>query len=274
MTREISATSDDLIARLTTLGDLRVWSVIITIFGDAVMPRGGTVSASALSALTARLNIKPEALRVALFRLAKDGWITRAKSGRNSFYRLSERGRREFLPASRRIYADAPKLHGPWRLALLPPGTEQDRAALDQGMRDLGFLPVASGAYLGPAQAGDAPRQVLTVTGMLRDAPRWTRAELGPDALQRDYVRLESTLLTCQRSLPAIADLPGADAAALRIILIHQWRRLLLRHADVPPEVLPENWRGEACRTAVLDLHRTLSDRADPWLDGAIGKRG
>ena len=66
-----------MIDTLAALGDLRVWSVIITIFGDSVQPRGGTVAATTLARITGRMAIRPEALRVALHRLARDGWLER-----------------------------------------------------------------------------------------------------------------------------------------------------------------------------------------------------
>src|SRR6056297_3639725 len=114
----------DTIANLARLGDLRVWSVIITIFGDAVQPRGGTVSAEALGRITRLMEIRPEALRVALFRLARDGWIERRQEGRKSFYRLSPDGIARFGPATRRIYAPGPGPDTTLRLAVLPQGAE------------------------------------------------------------------------------------------------------------------------------------------------------
>ncbi|MFN3145743.1 MAG: hypothetical protein ACE368_11065 [Paracoccaceae bacterium] len=48
---------DALFAPFLALGPLRVWSVIITIFGDSVGPRGGTVPASALAEIGGRIGI-------------------------------------------------------------------------------------------------------------------------------------------------------------------------------------------------------------------------
>lgn len=267
MTAQAHTATNDLIARLNQLGDLRVWSVIITVFGDAVMPRGGTVPASALSAITDRLSIKPEALRVALYRLAKDGWITRAKSGRNSFYALSDRGRAEFLPASRRIYADAPALSGPWRLLGLPPMPETIRARRESQLRAAGVLPLTATLYLAPAQTSPPPPDMIALTGELTNLPDWARSALAPEALQRDYATLAKTLEN------GAAPSDPLDAVALRTLLIHQWRRLLLRHADLPPQMMPKDWRGEVCRSHVLTLYKTLSPLADPWLDANIGPR-
>ena len=44
-----------LIDSLHARGRLRVWSLVITVFGDAVAPRGGRVALSVLQDLMARL---------------------------------------------------------------------------------------------------------------------------------------------------------------------------------------------------------------------------
>ncbi len=273
MAKRETASVDALVAELCRLGDLRVWSVIISIIGDAVMPRGGVVPASALSALTERLSIKPEAMRVALYRLAKDGWITRRKSGRNSFYELSDKGRDEFLPASRRIYALAPALDGPWRLAALPQMPEATRSKAEKRLRKAGYLALTSRLYLGAGAAIEAPGDAIQVDGQIARLPDWARDALAPEALQQDYADLETALSRCRRTLDAGTALQPLDAAALRTLLVHRWRRLLLRHADLPLDVLPVNWRGEACRALFLALHDLLSEQADAWLDEHIGPR-
>jgi len=264
-------TPETAIQTLGALGDLRVWSVIITIFGDAVMPRGGKVSASVLATLTDRLGIRPEALRVALFRLGKDGWITRSKQGRNSYYALTKRGRETFLPASRRIYANGPALKGPWHMAALGPGTETERALIDERLTQAGYIRLTPLLFLGAggmSYAQDAPAQdALVISGTLHHLPDWAREALAPVSLQQDYVRLEAALLHLMAQ-PLLKD--PETAAALRVMLVHQWRRMLLRHADLPAEVLPNRWRGEACRTLVLELYQNLSASADQWLDSVI----
>ncbi len=260
--------SSEMIDMLGELGTPPVWSLVITVFGDSVMPRGGVISASALSSIFHRLSIRGEALRVALHRLAKDGWIVRHRFGRNSHYALSDRGRAKFLPASRRIYAVAPVLNGPWRLVALrkPPLPET-------AMSKAGFLQISPTLFLGPRQAGKPPANGEAIVGDVRHLPDWARSALAPEPLQMDYQRLHSVLSEQMATLRTAAGPEPLDAVGLRTLIIHHWRRLLLRHADLPLEVMPEGWCGEDCRGLVLALHETLSRSADPWLDGAIGLR-
>jgi len=47
----------------------RVWSLVVTIFGDLAQGTGDTLSMQTLARITEPLGVKPEALRVALHRL-------------------------------------------------------------------------------------------------------------------------------------------------------------------------------------------------------------
>jgi phenylacetic acid degradation operon negative regulatory protein len=261
--------ADRRIAALAALAPLRVWSAIITIFGDSVRVRGGTVAATTLAAIAERLDIRPEALRVALHRLVRDGWVTRTRQGRHAFYSLSAEGVAKFEPATRRIYAAGPAETGPWRLAVLP--ADAARESAEAAARGAGFHPVAPGVLLGPAGAGAAPDGAFVVEGAPgRPLPGWLTAGFGPPDLARDYARLAAELDALRDWLAGGATPAPLDAVALRTLVIHQWRRLLLRHPDLPAEFFPEGWPGERCRARVLELHAALSPAADDWLDAAF----
>ena len=82
----MSKAIDHLIADWHKRDTLRVWSVIITLFGDAILPRGGAVSSQTVQAIMQRLGIESGAVRTAFSRLAKDGWVQREKQGRCLLY--------------------------------------------------------------------------------------------------------------------------------------------------------------------------------------------
>src|SRR5215471_4203510 len=63
----------------------RTWSVIITVFGDAIVPRGGSVWLGTLVRFFAALGSNDGVVRTAMSRLAADGWLERSRVGRNSF---------------------------------------------------------------------------------------------------------------------------------------------------------------------------------------------
>ena len=118
---------DSTLNQLRTGTPLKAWSVIITFFGDSIAPRGGAVSAPTIQTVMSALGIGAGTVRTALSRLAKDGWVTRQKIGRNSFYRLSDTGQAPFSVAAAVIYAGAQNQKvsqtKTWHLVTLPPQT-------------------------------------------------------------------------------------------------------------------------------------------------------
>src|ERR1700709_1161020 len=105
----------------------RTGSIVITLFGDAIVPRGGSVWLGTLLEFFKTLDIDSGVVRTAVSRLAADGWLERNKVGRNSFYRLARKGRQTFDTATKHIY-DPQVSDWTGRFALLLIGSSEDRA--------------------------------------------------------------------------------------------------------------------------------------------------
>src|SRR5206468_4791281 len=58
-----------------------------------------------------------------------------------------------------------------------------------------------------------------------------------------------------------------ADAFAARILLIHHYRRVVLRDPLLPTALLPRDWPGKAARELCGDIYRTLLPKSEQWLD-------
>src|SRR5258708_37151809 len=85
----------------------RTGSIVITVFGDAIVPRGGSVWLGTLLEFFGTIDIDSGVVRTAMSRLATDGWLEREKVGRNSFYRLGKKGK-DTLQARDRRLLDSP----------------------------------------------------------------------------------------------------------------------------------------------------------------------
>lgn len=235
-----------LIEALFAEGRPRIWSLVITVFGDSVQPRGGRIATTRLQRLLGRVGVEPGALRTALSRLRRDGWVVAEREGRASLYRLSESGLARFAPATERIYA--PPRNAPvtrWTLAL--------------GGDGAGGVPVAPNLRLIPEEtAVDAE---LAVTGDLSALAPGVAAALLPEAHRAALAALAADLA----ALEGLA-LGPLDAAAARTLLVHRWRRLVLRWPELPAELLPPEAPAEP-RAAVAAAWRALAPRAEAWLD-------
>ena len=83
----------------------RIWSLIVTLYGDAIVPRGGSLWIGSLIEIMALFRIDAGHVRTAVSRLSSDGWLASTKRGRASYYRLTKSGEAEFLQATQRIYS-------------------------------------------------------------------------------------------------------------------------------------------------------------------------
>ncbi len=248
---------------LSSGDDLRVWSVLVTIFGDLADRPGDRISGSGLSNLTALLSIRPEAVRVALHRLRKDGWIDSEKEGRFSWYFLTETGLRESAIARKRIYACAVKPPEHYRLLAAQATSQSLRSETQRALLAEGYVTLVPGMYLGTETATQPPEDHLVFEGQITAIPDWLKAELAPEALSLGYQALEKALNSLRTTLGENPNLPVLKTAALRTLIVHSWRRLLLRHADLPDAFYPDTWRGPACRRLVNILLEQL-ERPDP----------
>ena len=227
-------------AELRRLGGQRVWSLMVSLFGDLLHRDGARMDGPVLSAIMAALNVRPEAVRVALHRLRNDGWIVSEKHGRISRHGLSEGGLRETRAAFPRVYAtpgDGPR---DWQLLLLP------EAATDAPP---GFTPLGPRIFVGPAEA-PVPPEALALPG--GRAPEWLQREVMPEPLAQDYETLAQVLTALEARLPEA--LPSRDRAVLRCLVVHNWRRLVLRHPPLPDRLLAADHPALRCGAVVSQL--------------------
>src|SRR6187200_445729 len=62
--------------------------------------------------------------------------------------------------------------------------------------------------------------------------------------------------------------LSDVDAFTARILLIHHYRRVVLRDPLLPTALLPSDWPGRAARALCGEIYRRLLPASEQWLDG------
>lgn len=269
---------DSLIDRYHSGNRLRVWSLVITVFGDAIVPRGGTVGMTALQELTDRMRIAPGALRAALSRLAKDGWVERDRLGRRSYYRLTPGSAATVLRAARRIYAPGPPYwDGGWTIAIAPEEPAPRRDARAGALSHVGFVKLSNGLFIRPDAPGrpsedPALAEMFTLSARAGNVPGWVLQTCSDPGTDAAYGVLVSSLQPLERALSRGESLEPRESMVARTLLIHEWRRVLLRDADLPAELRPPGWTGEAARTLVKRLYARLIGPSESWLDDCDGR--
>jgi phenylacetic acid degradation operon negative regulatory protein len=265
-----SRTFADAAAVLTGGESHRVWSLIVTIFGDLARREGEGISGAALSRLVGLMGVKPEAMRVALFRLRKDGWIDSIREGRGSLHFLTRMGRRQSAEASPRIYDSQRGFPVRWHILISGSGEQTGRSQLESYLLTGDYLPVGAQVVIGPGPLPEDPKGLLGVeTGHL-SVPTWLQDQLCPPDLMAQYAQLERDFSMLLAKLESSAPLSLSETAALRLLVVHSWRRLLFRHPDLPDWFFPAGWPGPRCRQLFSALMERLPAPEMPALEDAL----
>ena len=150
----IESASRKLVAEFAARRTLRTGSLITTVFGDAIAPRGGTVWLGSLITAMHAFGISERLVRTSVYRLVQDGWLQSAQIGRRSYYSLTSLGRERFLQATHKIYGEpVTGWDQTWCLVLL---ANLDAASRDSVRKELGWLGfgILSAAVLAHPGAG------------------------------------------------------------------------------------------------------------------------
>lgn len=260
---------------------VRAPSLIISLFGDAVAPHGGRIWLGSLITLLAPLGLSERLVRTSVFRLAKEGWLATESRGRRTDYLLTPAGKRRFEEASRHIYAShAPLWDRRWRLLLVVGElAPKERERLRRALFWQGFGLLDAATLIHPSADLSAAFDALVAEGLgdvlgklLPLIAAEAHFELAADS--RDLVRrawnldelAEHYRLFVASYLPILAELrrnreaspEPQEAFLLRLLLIHEYRRLLLRDPELPEVLLPSDWPGHKARLLTRELYRRL----------------
>jgi phenylacetic acid degradation operon negative regulatory protein len=245
----------------------RTWSLIVTLYGDAVVPRGGRLWLGTLLEIFAAMDIQGNVVRTAMSRLAADGWLERNRVSRNSYYRLGGKGGDAFADAARRIYGPhRPAWDGAFRIAVLS-GAEREaaRAALEAA----GFAPLAPGILVATT-ASPAPPADAILLRATADGPdaRRLAAQIWPiDRLAESYRRFLAAFAPWATQIAGGAALSDLEALVARLLLIHEYRRLVLRDPLLPEPLVPPGWPGHQARALCAEVYPLLLPASERWLD-------
>lgn len=227
---QITSAISDLTQHLHAQGRVRVWSVIVTILGEISQLEGGGISMAALLEVCAALGIEPQAVRTAMSRLSKDGLVSGKRDGRTASYQFSSQGLIEYDAAAGIIYA-APKSTEDWTFAFA--AESMDVEAIQK--KFVANPPLVLGRRCFVWAADNAPhvsdietRDLIVFDAQPRALPHWAQVSVLPTINPE----------TCRRIRAGCQDLCDCDMSPdqsriARVLLIHFWRRLVLRYPTV-----------------------------------------
>ncbi len=267
-----------IIAGTGRLDSVNARSALFDLYGDHLRSRGGRAPVATLVRLLAALDIAAPAVRTAVSRMVRQGWLAPVRLNDGPGYALTTRALHRLDEAAARIYGygQAP-WDGTWHVLVVE--RVRDRARRDRiraGLGYLGYAPLDDTTWIGPRRSPELDE--LLDTEHVR-AERFTATHDGDscgllarawdlDALARAYLRW---LDDAEEMLKSLSDEPTDEMAfAVRSRLVHEWRKFLFRDPGLPPELLPAGWPGTRAAMFFETESRRLLPAASRFVDACL----
>jgi phenylacetic acid degradation operon negative regulatory protein len=260
-------------------------SALFDLYGDYLRPRGGRAPVAALVRLLAPLGIAAPAVRTAVSRMVRQGWLHPLRLMSGPGYLLTPKAARRLDEAASRIYRTrADSWDGRFDLVVMdPPAQRAERVRLASNLSFLGYGAIDTATWVSTRRT-DEVGTLLAEAGirferfaashsdgidgavaLVRRA--WNLAEIG--AAYEDFVRDLSPVVS---AIGTGSD--DEEAYAARFMLVHAWRAFLFRDPQLPPELVPERWPGTAAAD-FFDSHAArLRPAADRFVDRCLELAG
>jgi len=256
-------------------------SALFDLYGDYLRPRGGRAPVAALVRLLAPLGIAPPAVRTAVSRMVRQGWLHPLRLASGPGYLLTPKAARRLDEAAARIYRTS-KMGWDGRFDLIVIDASVSRGARARVAPTLGYLGYGTldGTTWLATRAGEDVDTLLIEAGVRyeRFTASPTAGTAGAMALVRRAWDLDEIAGAYQRFVrelrPTVAgvteDSQDEEAYAARFRLVHAWRTFLFRDPQLPPALLPERWPGTTA-ASFFDRHAArLRPAADRYVDQCL----
>lgn len=255
-------------------------SFIFTLYGDLVH-RGdqgerGSLWVGALIALMAPFGISAAAVRQAVSRLSRRGWLQVARQGNRAFYSVTSRGGRRIAELIPRIYGPVIDWDGRWRLLIFPGGAPRDvRDRLRAELRVLGWAPLTAPVWITPGDCLQAARAAVEANGLSASVHFFEGSYRGPlsdrrlvescwnlddiAGAYRAFVDRYQPRLQREREASALTE----EAAFVeRLWLVHDYRRFAYVDPGLPSELVPAHWPGTTAAALFREYYAALDRKS------------
>src|SRR6266545_2438806 len=221
-------------------------SALFDLYGDYLRPRGGRAPVASLVRLLAPLGITAPAVRTAVSRMVRQGWLHPLRLSTGPGYLLTPKAARRLDEAAARIYrTHRVTWEGTFDLVVLdPPGARPGRARLAQNLAFLGYGSIDETTWVA-TRAAEELDSLLTEAGLRfeRFTAQHAAGTAGATALVRRAWNLDE---------------------------ISNAYEQFVRDPQLPPALLPERWAGQTA-AAFFDRHATrLRPAADRYVERCL----
>jgi phenylacetic acid degradation operon negative regulatory protein len=262
--------------------------VVFNLFGDYILPRGGSIWTNNLLRLLELLGIGERAARSTLARMKQEGWLDTRKFGRRTQTSVTRRGRAILEQGNQRIFEPPmERWDGQWRLVVysLPEEKRELRNELRKQLVWYGFGNLAPGAWVSPHDRHAELERILDDLAVRRYVSQFTGRHVGSlsdlelvarcwdiPGLERDYsafvVRHEGPYRALLAAQEAGGALPSPERCFVRRFwLTYDFQPFPRKDPNLPRELLAEPWAGSTARQLFVAYRRLLSLGMGDFMD-------
>lgn len=266
-------------------------SFIFTLYGDMVH-RGdgdGSLWIGALIRLMASFGVSPQAVRQAVSRMSRQGWLVAHRRANRAYYSVTPRGRRRIEELSPRIYGPVVEWDGKWRLLTYAIGEahRRKRERLRAELATLGWAQLAPSTWISPSDTLEAAREAAKTTETLEAIHLFTSAYNGPlsdrallercwsvgeiAAAYRDFIARYEAPLASERERN---DLSDEAALVTRLWLVHDFRKFAYIDPGLPSELLPAHWPGTTAASLFREFYALLGKKSQRYFERCVAGDG
>ena len=238
--------------RRRSVGAPAARSLLLTILGEYVLPRGAAVWQETLVGALMSVGYTQQAARQAIARSVRDGWLSTERIGRRARLSLSTRTAELLATGASRIYSfgEPWEWDGRWLVLILrvPEERREVRHQLRTRLAWAGLGSMGGGVWLTPhvsreaelrSALREAPAAVATSfvasLGLFGSPNEVAAAAWDLDEVREHYEALIEDFAAIQPSTPE-------TCFRMQALLVHAWRKFPFLDPDLPAELLSSGW--------------------------------
>ncbi len=260
---------------------MRARSALFDLYGDHLRARGGQAPIAALVRLLAPLGIAGPAVRTAVSRMVRQGWLAPVRLASGPGYALTAKAVRRLDDAAGRIYrTTSPSWDGRFDLIMINgTGTRTLRARLRSSLAYLGYGSIDDRTWIAPRPHEEVATALAEIgvsyyrfrashVGDKDEAAELVRRAWDLPGLAAAYQGFVDQMTPVVEAAPTEGD--DETAYRARFELVHAWRAFLFRDPQLPPDLLPDPWPGTTAATFFDRSAARLRPAADRFVSRCL----
>lgn len=261
-------------------------SMIFTLYGDYIRHYGNKIWIGSLIGLLKEFGHNEQAVRAAISRMNKQGWVQSEKHGNKSYYFLTDIGVNRIEEAAKRIFKLKPeKWDGKWRM-LLYTIPEEKRNLRDELRKELvwsGFGTMSNSCWISPNNLEKEVNALIQKYDIEPYVDFFCAEYKGPHEDKRivqkswdlneinekysDFISEYSKKYIIDKNKIHKGEMSDAECFVERTKLVHEYRKFLFVDPGLPEELLPEKWLGSHAASLFGDYYKELAEPSSRFFE-------